>query len=118
MTADSQKWQTSFVLNIFAQSLAFWVSVPVTWFIISAHLTYADATRSLAFIVSCYALGEGLGLFVAWKLYGTLSVRQILTVAIIFSIIASLIYGLAGIIAEEEVISSTAFRQLCTARVI
>ena len=62
-------------MNTFTQSLAFWTSLPVTWFIISEQLSYPDAVRSITWIVSIYALGEGLGLYLAQKLYGNLSVR-------------------------------------------
>jgi len=100
------------------QSLAFWTSIPVTWFIIYAQLNYADAIRTISWVVSIYALGDGLGLYLAQKLYGSLSVRQTLNFTIIFSVIASLIYAFAGSIAVEEETSSSIFRQLCTARVI
>ena len=118
MIENSQKWQFSFVINIFLQSLALWTSIPVTWFIISAQLTYADAIRTVSWIVSIYALGDGLGLYLAQKLYGSLSARQTLNLAAIFSVIASLIYAFAGSIAVEEETGSSIFRQLCTARVI
>jgi len=118
MIENSQKWQTSFVINIFLQSLALWTSLPVTWFIISAQLTYPDAIRTISWIVSIYALGDGLGLYLAHKLYGNLSARQTLNLAIIFSVIASLIFAFAGSIAVDEETSSSIFRQLCTARVI
>ena len=32
---NSVKWQTSFVINMLTQSTAFWISVPVTWFMLS-----------------------------------------------------------------------------------
>ena len=118
MIEESQKWQTSFSMNIFTQSLAFWTSLPITWFIISAQLSYPDAIRSLSWIVSIYALGDGLGLYLAQKLYGNLSARHTLNLSIIFSMIASLIYALAGLTAAQPESSSSIFRQLVTARVI
>lgn len=81
-------------------------------------MDYADAIRTVTWIVSIFAFGDGLGLYLAQKLYGSLSARQTLNLAIIFSIIASLIYALAGSTAVYEESSSSIFRQLCTARVI
>ena len=57
------------------QSLALWVSVPVTWFIVSSDLAYPDAISILSWIVSLYAVGDGLGIYLGQKLYGNLSAR-------------------------------------------
>ena len=54
----------------------------------------------------------------AHKLYGSLSVSQMINLATLFSIIASLVYTLAGMTADETDSSSSVFRQLVTARVI
>ena len=65
-----------------------------------------------------FALGDGLGLYLAHKLYGVLSARQTINIAIIVSVIASLIYALAGSTAGDIETSSSIFRQLLFARII
>ena len=120
MMESSAKWQASFIINSFTQSLAFWISVPVTWFILEAHSSYADAARILSWIVSIYAIGDGLGLYLAKKLYGALSARATISLAIIFSLISSLLYALAGSFASssDEEVATSIIRHLCTARVL
>ena len=110
MIENSEKWQASFVMNTFIQSLAFWTSVPVTWFIVIEQLAFADAIRTISWIVSIYALGDGLGLYLAKMVYGNLSARQTLNLAIIFSVVASLIYALAGSITVDPESSASVFR--------
>jgi len=82
-------------------------------------MTYADSVRILSWIVSIYAIGDGLGLYMAKKLYGNLSARVTICLAIIFSVIASLLFALAGsyIDTTNENSASSVIRQLCTARV-
>ena len=82
----------------------------MTWYIVSAQLSYADAIRTISWIVSIYALGDGLGLYLAQKLYGNLSARQTLNLAIICSVIASILYALAGSLAVDPESSSRIFR--------
>ena len=118
---NNSKWQASFIINAFTQSLAFWISVPVTWFILESSMTYADSARILSWIVSIYAIGDGLGLYLAKKLYGALSTKAMISLGIIFSLIASLLYALAGSYTKssgQEEVSSSIIRQLCTARVL
>mmetsp|Transcript_24355 Transcript_24355/g.28587 ORF Transcript_24355/g.28587 Transcript_24355/m.28587 type:complete len:83 (-) Transcript_24355:83-331(-) len=82
-------------------------------------MTYAESARTLSWIVSIYAIGDGLGLYLAKKLYGTVSARTTISLATICSIIACLLYALAGSIAEdEEDMASSVIRQLFTARVL
>lgn len=92
--------------------------MPVTWFIISAQLSFADAIRTLSWVVSIYAVGDGLGLYLAHKLYGNFGARHTLCLAVICSLIASLVYALAGSNCVYQDQSSAVFRQLCTARVL
>ena len=82
-------------------------------------MTYADAVRIMSWIVSIYAVGDGLGLYLGKKLYGTLSARWTISMAIIFSLIASLLYAFAGSsIGDEEGDSTSVVRQLITVRVL
>lgn len=93
----------------------------MTWFIVFEHLVYVDAIRTISWIVSIYALGDGLGMYLAKMIYGNLSARQTINLAIIFSVIASLLFALAGSVAVEDgnhSNSGSVFRQLCTARVL
>ena len=81
-------------------------------------MSYADAIKIMSWIISIYAIGDGLGLFLAKKLYGSLSVRQTLNLTIICSVIASLIYAFAGSLAAYDDTASSIFRHLVTARIL
>ena len=83
------------------QSIAFWISVPVTWFMLSEQMTYAESARTLSWVVSIYGLGDGFGLYLAKKIYGTISPRTTITLAIICSIFGCVLYALAGSFADD-----------------
>ena len=82
-------------------------------------MNYAESARTLSWVASIYALGDGFGLYMAKTLYGTLAPRTTISLAIICSIIGCLLYALAGSFADDmEHTASEIIRSLFSARVL
>ena len=67
-------------------------------------MNYTDTVKQISWIVSLYAIGDGLGYFFARKVYGFLSVKQTVNLATIASVIASTLFALAGDVVSSKIV--------------